>query len=205
MPQPTKPGIPWAEIEQRYRSGEKAMCLATEYDVTRQGIEKRAVKEGWRGEQRINQLRQATAQEVAKAKPTNLDRQGLRNPENARLAIELAEMGATYAVIAARCGMTPGALNHWRDAEPDFNLALQNGLAMHAESRLGNVNDAAERGDARAAQWMLERNPLTRTEYGQAQSAGGPTLNVVINIPDSMSDLADMIDGGIIEGEASEA
>ena len=89
------------------------------------------------------------------------------------------------------------ALKQWRDDMPDFDRALQNGLAIHAESRLGNVNDAAERGDAKAAQWMLERNPLTRAEYGQSQTNQGPTLQVVINVPRGTEPVT--IDGEMID------
>ena len=196
MPQPTKPGVDWPEIEKRYRSGDTATVIAGDHDVSRQAIEKRAKKQGWGSDAALSRLRHATAVTVLHRDPSARDRWGLRTPENAELAIGLAEIGAPYAVIAARMGMTPPALKAWRDSEPDFDRALNDGYAAHAAARLGDTNSAAQRGDAGAAKWLLERNPLTRDDFGGKDGASGPTLIVQINVPRSMEELR------LIEGEA---
>lgn len=197
MPAPTKPGIPWDEVGERYRTGETATDLAREYDVTRQGIEKRAKKEGWDKEHRLAKLRAQAVATIVPAERLPQDRYGLRTQENAEIVVAMAMQGLPHTVQAARIGMSSSALTKWKEDNPDLADAINEGYAIHAAQRAANVNEASERGDARAAQWLLERNPLTRADYGQSQDKSGPTLNVIINVPREAD--VQTIEGEIIE------
>lgn len=192
MPQPAKPGVDWPEIERRYRSGETTTALAAEYPVSRQAIDKRARKEGWA----LGQPSGASLATVATFAGDMLpnDRYGLRTPENAALALDAAALGMPITGIAARLGMTAPALKAWRDAEPEFSAAIMEAYSRHASRHLNNVGSASDRGDARAAQWLLERNPVTREAFAGRDAQGGPTLVVNINVPRSIEDLRNVVD-----------
>jgi hypothetical protein len=199
MPQPTKPGLDWTAIEARFRSGSTSSALAREFDVSRQAIDKRAKREGWVAEQRRSRLRDATVAVIAKERHPS-DRFGLRCPENMARALELAEQGATQVLIAAGIGMTPSAFNHWLDDDPDFRAAVHEAWSRHAMARLGNVNGAADRGDARAAQWAVERNPIARDDFANPGRTGDSgSITVILNVPRSMERLDAMEEGRTID------
>jgi len=197
MPQPTKPGVDWQDIERRYKAGEKAREIAHDHDVSRQAIEKRAKREGWRVGQPTS-VALATAATLVSG-PLAQDRFGLRTPENAALVLEMAEDGLPVTAIAAGIGMTPSAFKHWRDAEPALDAAIMEALARHARRHVKNVNDASDRGDARAAQWLLERNIVTKGDFGGKEASGGPTLNVVINVPRNAEQLVQFLEAETVE------
>jgi hypothetical protein len=205
VPQRNKDGLDWPTIQVRYIAGESASALAREFGVTRQGIAKRAKKEGWWDHDRTTVAAATEAKSdpvtpepgcpvtppvapviVTKGKGKSpLDRYGLRTTENAELAVKLAMEGKTYAVIAPRLGMTPSALKQWRDDDPAFNTALQDAMAVYVGERTDDITKASQRGDARAAQWIVERHPLTRHELGSGRDGGGSPTIVIMNVPRS--------------------
>ena len=42
-----KPGIDWYEIESRVKGGESLLSISKDYDISREAIRKRSLKEGW--------------------------------------------------------------------------------------------------------------------------------------------------------------
>ena len=219
MPQPNKPGLPWPTIQARYAAGESASTLARELGCSRQAIAKRAKREGWWDFDRIASQVPETKSETVTPEPaptatdpvtppivihngsrkSSLDRYGNRTPENKAEILRLAAGGATFNTMAARAGMNPSALKAWRDAEPEFEMAIQDAMSRYIEARMGNINAAADRGDARAAQWAVERHHLTRDELGSGSAGnGGPTI-IVVNVPRSGEQLAEFEATGRIE------
>ena len=234
MPQPNKPGLPWPTIQARYAAGESASALAKELGCSRQAIAKRAKKEGWWDFDRIASPAPETKSDPVTPEPVTpqttepvtqtpppiivhkgkgkspLDRYGLRTTENAELAVSLATEGKTYVMIAARLGMTPSALKQWRDDDSAFNTALQDAMGVYVGERMDDVTKAAQRGDARAAQWTIERHPLTREELGSGRDGSGGMTVVVVNVPRSAEQLAEFEATGridrsrVIDAEATE-
>ena len=214
MPQSAKPGISWPNIKERYCDGKSVRSLAMQFDVSRQAIMKRAKKEGW---QKPPVAQEAAGDTVEPSTPpvtapvttfpakggalqSSKDRYGLRTPDNKAIAIKLAGCGSTYSMMAAAIGMSSSGLKAWRDAEPDFAADILAALSKDSLAMMEGINGAVARGDARAAQWKLERGSLTKFELGGKEQGGGPTLNVVINVPRSAEELRAMEDARIIEG-----
>jgi len=192
MPQSNKPGVPWPEIRDRYLGGESATYLATQYEVSRQAIIKRARKEGWARDSRT--VRKPVAVSTHVTRPVEVpesvgrnmspkDRYGLRTRANARTALELARQGMPVTAIAACCGMTASAFKHWRNAELDLETALQAAYADYCFELLETINEAADRGDVSAAIWLLERHPLTRDDYGKRKASDDGGLHVIVRVP----------------------
>ena len=223
MPQPNKPGLPWPTIQARYAAGESASALAKELGCSRQAIAKRAKKEGWWDFDRIASPAPETKSDPVTPEPVTpqttepvtspavpiivtkgrskspLDRYGLRTTENAELAVRLATEGKTYVMIAARLGMSPSALKAWRDDDSAFDTALQDAMGVYVGDRMDDVTKAARRGDAKAAQWAIERHPLTRDELGSGRGGSGGMTVVVVNVPRNAEQLAEFEATGRIE------
>jgi len=195
MPQPTKPGVDWQDIERRYRQGETPSAISRACDVTRQAIDKRVKREGWTrvADTPSGRLQLALAATPRQTPP--LARHHGRSDAAAIDVVKLLEAGATLSQAAAGIGMTPSAFKHWRDADADLDTAVREACAAFGRSQVGNVVAAADRGDARAAQWLLEKHPGTREEFGGGSGSGGPTLVVHINVPRNMADMATIMEG----------
>lgn len=209
MPQPTKPGIPWTDIRARYCDGVSATFLEKQYPVSRQAIMRRVKLEGW-SRHVSDELTvtapvssPATTGQTTTRELSPQDRYGMRTAENETLAVEMASRGATFSMIAGRVGMTVPALKQWRDANPDFETRIQDAMSSFAEARMADITAASERGDARAAQWTLERHSMTRAELGGKEQGGGPTLQIILNVPRGTEPIT--IEGETIEGEVTEA
>ena len=234
MPQRNKPGLDWPTLKARYIAGESASALAHEFGVTRQGIAKRAKREGWwdfdraavatAAESRPVPVAPATvaSQATAPAVPdketpqwptTELhpnDRFGNRTLENKAIALDMAQHGATYTAIAAAIGITPPALKQWRDSDPEFDAEIKAAMAADVMTTLNGVNGAILRGDARAAQWKLEKHPLVKDDYTNPRDGGGGPTIIVINVPRNAEQLEALQSTGrigqakVIEAEVTE-
>jgi len=88
------------------------------------------------------------------------------NEETIDRVLEGIRQGLSYAQAAAYAGISYSTLNRWRiigqqeDAEPEFRKfwkAFQQANGEASFRLLGNINDAANRGDWKAAGWILER------------------------------------------------
>jgi hypothetical protein len=234
MPQSNKAGLDWPTIQARYLAGESASALAKEFSVSRQAIMKRGRKEGWARETdhpgiTVKKTKEApdngtdvTAPDVINVtpdlpsstwlvqEPSPFDRYGLRNDANRALAIQMAAEGSTVTMIAGAIGMTTSAFKHWRDDDKLFDAQITEALSRDARATLNGVNGAIVRGDARAAQWKLEKHPLVKDDYTNPRDGGGGPTIIVINVPRNAEQLEALQSTGrigqakVIEAEVTE-
>lgn len=130
--------------------------------------------------------------------PLSTSRSCLRDNSDLKVqVIESLKAGSTFKIAAAAAGVNEGTLINWRRADPDFETACRQARAQWAQSRIENVNVAADE-DWRAATWLLERHPETRDEFRGAEAAKGGGLTVVLNIPRSDAELR-QVQGAIID------
>ena len=167
--------VDWPQIARRLGEGDSARSLAREFGISHTAVLKRAHREGWQrrgangkpAEPRLPATRPASAGTLAL---------GERTPGN--MAMVMADLESGLPVhLAARCiGMTATEVEAWARDAPEIQVAAAKGHAKRA--RL--INAAAERGDWKAASWMMERHPETREDFGQKPAAGGG-VTVVFN------------------------
>lgn len=74
-----------------------------------------------------------------------------------RRILDALEDGATYAVAARGAGISPRTFRRWRARYPGLQERVHRAEAESASGALGVVAEAAEKGDWRAASWLLER------------------------------------------------
>ena len=71
--------------------------------------------------------------------------------------VHLVGLGVPYSHAARACGISTQTFITWRNEYDDFRGEIEQAVAAAIEKRLKIIEDAAEKGDARAAMWMLER------------------------------------------------
>jgi len=101
--------IPWNDIKNRFIGGESATSIARDYPISRQGIQKRAKKEGWSPDGWLEQAHR-TPTPKAVAKPENRSQMtiaalGKRTPGNAAEICRLIERGVPHTVAAEAVSM----------------------------------------------------------------------------------------------------
>jgi hypothetical protein len=176
MPQPTKPGIDWAEIQTRLKAGESANSLGKQYDVSKQGILKRAKKEGWLTPAPITRFLATARQPTAPA--------AKGSPERKAEILGYLTQGLSYTIAAMRAGIGRQTLSNWRKDDVQFGNACEEAIALWASSRIETIEHAGDRGDWKASAYLLERNEGTKPIFAQDKGQGGGTnIQVVLNIP----------------------
>src|SRR3546814_5455079 len=107
---------------------------------------------------------------------------GKRTPETAAEILALIEGGMPKGRAAVKCGISRDTLQDWCKADPELSAQVEAAEASYMSRHLANLNDASDRGDVKAATWMLERHPATRADFGaEKQGSGGPQIVVQIN------------------------
>jgi hypothetical protein len=202
MPQRTKPGVDWAEIQERFVSGETSHEIAQDFDVKRQSIDKRAKKEGWSSENRkgdsldeekIDWLAFALQTDTAKihADPKTLSDKhivalGRRSPQIMAKILEMVGEGASPNLAVQACGLSEGHVTNWKQQDTTFNELLRVARGTFLSGQQRNIARASDRGDWKAAQAILQSAPETRKEWASnAGSSGGITVNISIGGEDS--------------------
>lgn len=212
MPANNKPGVDWQAIRRRYEAGETPYAIAKLYDVTQQGIRKRIQKEGWEkgiapDPELLNTVPEYTEPEVNWL--TVVERNfktpvGSKDNPRRRASIlrDLAN-GLPKKAAAAGAGITDDTLTAWCKADTDFSAQCDEAQAQYIRRRFGDINKASERGDVKAATWTMERHPMTREDYGNAnRGAQGGGITVVLNVPaPSRDEPLDVVSGDLIEGD----
>lgn len=167
--------VDWPQIARRLGEGDSARSLAREFGISHTAVLKRAHREGW-------QRRGANGKPAEPKVPalvttgTSALALGERTPGNKSMVMADLESGLPVHLAAKCIGMTAKGLENWAKDAPEIQVAAAKGHAKRA--RL--INAAAERGDWKAASWMMERHPETREDFGQRPAAGGG-VTVVFN------------------------
>jgi hypothetical protein len=175
-----KPGVDWRLIKADFDAGNSIReCVrlqcARGVKITKRAIEKRRDKEGW---DQASQMRAATHRlpsVIAQATGQSISR--LRTPETAQKVLESLKTAPNYAVAAAEAGISRATLDEWRK-EPEFQELCDQALSLCAAEDIRRIKNAGER-DWKAAQYMAERNPMTKGEF--AEKAGGG-VNIQVNV-----------------------
>lgn len=167
--------VDWPAIREAWCKGESARMLAREHGISHTAINKRVKREGWQRRGANGKPAEPRLPATCPTRATALAL-GERTPGNKSMVMADLESGLP-AHLAARCiGMTAKEVEAWARDAPEIRVAAAKGHAKRA--RL--INAAAERGDWKAASWMMERHPETREDFGQKPAAGGG-VTVVFN------------------------
>ena len=167
-------------------------------------ILKRANKEGWAGRTvtgPVNQLTRSekvslalqiseteTAKRLSDPQTRSdklLRKSGKRSPETAKAILEKIRQGASPSIAAQASGISPATLSIWRHEDPAFESLIQQERASLLADMQAELPKAAQRGDWKAADRILQVAPETREEYRQQNGMGG--LTVVINVDRNQS------------------
>lgn len=161
----------WDTIRDRFESGETSGAISRSMGgyPTRQGIEKRAKREGWL---KISK----DAKEAARNLPSTQnptfprapsDELGYKSPENAARILTAFERGATPKIAAGAVGLTLEQLKNWMEKDHQFAMEIMSRAAQNAGDLLSKVQDAE---DLKYLKWLLERDPFSREEFGARQT-----------------------------------
>lgn len=219
MPANTKP-VPWNDIKRRYEAGEACNAIARDLTsrgmkISKQAILKRKDNEGWKVNPSAEKVRgAATAWERSELPPTATGNQlmagpsrsatqianwGKRSPENAAHILAQVELTGDQKLAARSAGIHPDTLKRWRESDPDFAEQLDAANAKFCATHISHVAKASERGDWKAADKLLQVNPMTREDWGGAGQGG--TGGITVNLKFDLTRGAIPRDEDIIEVE----
>lgn len=179
--------IPWPEIKVAYEGliAEKrtphqaSKELSQRFPVTRQGIRKKAKQEGWADGMipgaSQNAIQAANATEIA-----HNSEYPKATPERLAAILEAVATGAPEYLAAQLNGIDRTTLADWKAADPSWSKAVDAAKAGRAIHRVGKIEEASDRGDWKASQYLLARDPLTREQFGEQQAK--PSIAIQINI-----------------------
>lgn len=193
MPSRSKPGVNWDEIRQRYEAGETPYGIfKSGVGVSKQAIQQRVKRHGW--------MQIPSAVRIAEhGKMVEQQRASLATNGNAPISVQATwgkdtpetrakilydlERGATYELAAKAAGISRVTLHDWRTKDPEFADQIEAARSGHAITHIGVIDYAGrEVKDWKASAHLLSKNPLTKAEFGDTAKAGGPVINVVLQV-----------------------
>ena len=214
MPSPMKPGVDWATIEQRYRSGESANVIAKDFPISRQRIEAKAKKRNWRPkmELRLPVVRrglQAMMDREWEPSPMWLrfvdstetgmrlkdpqspsDRQlvnaGKCTRENLARMLGLVAEGNPKGIAAKCVGVHPDTLATWLRKDSGLAELFGRAQAFVAQGRVSKLGEQIESGDASSIRFALSHDEGTR-EHFRKSGAGRSQGQGEINVTFNLS------------------
>jgi len=172
--------IDWQDVRKRIEDGESYRSVAILYNTTHANIRARCLREGWNKPRRATltsaqaEIDTGIREHTTGVTPTH------RNDRVASKIIKNLKKGASYAIAAHMAGITVSQLEHWRKKDERFNNLCQKARGNRAMKLMGMIDKAAERGDSKAAQWLLGR---TYPEYNDEQGSSQGGITVVVNVP----------------------
>ncbi|MCG8435486.1 MAG: hypothetical protein MJA83_15805 [Gammaproteobacteria bacterium] len=166
--------INWIQIKGRYESGETAYSIAKDHNVTKQGIENRAKRDGWK--KGNGELIQAVTDLPIVA---DVNKQ-LATPENLTGFIKNIAQGVPLKTAAIANGMSWDTAKRYLEQDAEFaSIVAQHRNAFLAR-RVQNITDAGDRGDWKADKFLLETAQETKEIFGQAPNQ--TNIQNIINI-----------------------
>ena len=170
----------WQGIRERYESGETAGAISRSLHgrPTRQGIQKRAKREGWL---QISVSAKDAARKLPSIQKTFVRAQGedlgQRSEQNAQIMLSAFERGASPKIAAGLVGLTESQLKQWMIYDRQVAMEIRARVAQVAAENIDKIRDA---GDWRASKWILDNTPFSREEFGSRKEEDGPVI--VLNI-----------------------
>ncbi|MCC7428035.1 MAG: hypothetical protein IT557_14130 [Alphaproteobacteria bacterium] len=189
MPARAKP-VDWEAIRSAFERGESLAALSRRHAVSRQGITKRARREGWQRDEALQAMQlSASAARIANPRTAadfRLRSQGRRSPENAAAMVRMIREGATVRVAAAAVGISARAAQAWIEDDATLAGLVERAQAEAALRRIEQIEAASARGDWAAARFLIERSPMTRDDFRpeprqQQAAAGSIQVHVHLN------------------------
>ena len=175
---PSRAPIDWSLVRMKFEAGQSAYAISQDLGgrPTKQGIAKRAAREGW-------QQGNGSELTVAQGLPIVERARDLSGPTKCsaeRIAIILAAVsqGAPEGLAASAAGISADTLRKWKRQDPQLGEQLRIARAAKISEWIGHIDRAAHR-DWKAADRLISAAP-EMTDWSQAGSHGGVT--VVLNI-----------------------
>ena len=182
--------IDWDLIRIRFEGGQSAYAISRDLGgrPSKQGIAKRAAKEGW-------QVAPNGSLAVAEQLPIVKRAQALAGPgkataERVAFVLELLGRGASIKLAASAAGISAKTLKRWQDEDPQLAEQMRQARAGKLAEWIAHIDSAAAR-DWKAADRLLQAAP--EAEDFSAQQHGG--ITVVLNID------RDHPEGIVIDGQ----
>lgn len=193
MPHQSKPGVNWDSIRQRYEAGESANGIAVSgVGVSKQAILGRIKRHGWKQTEAAKMIAERAAMTASQTAALAMNPNapfavqacwGKDTPETRAAILHNLERGATYELAATAAGLSRMTLHRWREEDPDFANAIDAARSGHAITHIGVIDHAGrETKDWKASAHLLAKNPLTKADYGDTAKAGGPVIQVVLQV-----------------------
>ena len=169
--------IDWELIRLRYEAGQSAYAISRDLGGTpsKQGIAKRAAREGW-------QQDMSNTLAVAEQLPIVKQAQALAGPgkataERVAFVLELIGRGSSPKMAATAAGITPKTLSRWTKADPQLAEQIRQARAGKLCEWVSHIDAAAAR-DWKAAKELLAASP-DADDFNQQQTGG---ITIVLNI-----------------------
>ena len=96
--------------------------------------------------------------------------------------VELVSLGATVSEACKSIGINRSTFYNWHGEQCGFADSIQQAQREFLALNLASMKNAAERGDWRAADRILQVNPATKARYGQQASTSQTTAMVALRI-----------------------
>jgi uncharacterized protein YerC len=155
-----------------YQQGQSAYEISRQLGgkPTRQGIRKRAKREGWD--------RPVTGVVTLRHLTTDIANLGADTPENREKILHMLAQGATFSLAAGAVGISTKTLERWRKRDLEFGLKCRAVRQQALVRHVANIDRAGER-DWKASKYILGVAPETRGEYAEAGRSGS---DIVVHI-----------------------
>lgn len=188
------PDFDWRKIRALYETGTTPYRIEQQIGgrPTRQAIEKRARKEGWKGSERVPATKEvATVTERHTVATAAMERIRTELPD-ARLlsdnalsdALKAYEDTGNHAVAAAMASVHRETWRRWRETSPALRAEIEAICARKAAKSWQRIDSAAKRGDWKADEWLLRNNAVTKDSVSDKPGAAANVgIQVVLNMP----------------------
>lgn len=182
--------VDWLAVQRRFEAGETSAQIAATVDATRQAIDKRAKRHGWKkpGEavESSPDIPTTAPNWLAIAGKGEIVAGTKDTPERRALVLQCLSEAMSLTASAAYAGLDPKTVKAWREADPVFDAQCREASATWQRAAVAKINTAP---DWRASGYLLERHPDTREDWGgKTGGAGGATINVIVNVPRAAPD-----------------
>jgi hypothetical protein len=169
--------IDWDLVRLKYEAGQTPYAISRDLGgrPSKQGIVKRASKEGWT-------VTDSSTLAVAAELPIVKRAQALTGPtkctaERVAFILELVGRGASVKLAATAAGINPKTLKKWSEDDPQLGEQLRQARAGKLAEWIGHIDTAAQR-DWKAADRLLQAAPEAE-DFSQHQQGG---ITIVLNI-----------------------
>lgn len=162
----------WPRIQIMYEMGQTAYQIGKAPDMpSKQAIQDKANKHEWIKPENGNRL-------PIVASALTIDSSRLTD-ELLNTVLSLISEGSTIELACATVGISATTWHDWQRQDPNLTAMVQRCRAGKVVGWMSSVDRATQR-DWKAATWLLQNSPDTRSQFGPKQTDN--KLEVTINI-----------------------